>query len=411
MATGSCPASASILSTIRPVSPFAPATTTFIAISLNSAGAIMAEAPRLAHPRARLLSRAAGAEGKGRTWARSPTSLRGRFSIAAATRPSRSMSCWRAARRGARRFPSGASTGTHEAVERARRRRPLRRQGGAGRRARGQRGDFSGAERHGILGAGSHRTPRSTPSTAPRTRADWAPTRSSASASPPRGPPRSSWISPLFRYVGGVDARLLPVPMLNVLNGGAHADNAIDVQEFMVMPVAAGSVAEAIRVGAEIFHGLGKRLADAGHATNVGDEGGLRPQRSRATRRRSSCLIEERSRRPAYQARRQGHGDLALDVASTEILRRRRLHGSRGQGPHPGCRASMIAVLPGPGGAQVPDRLDRGRPRRRRLGRLGRAHATRSATTHPAGRRRPLRHQPRLASLRGINGGQRPTRS
>ena len=82
---------------------------------------------------------------------------------------------------------------------------------------------------------------------------------------------------PLFRYVGGLDARLLPVPMMNVLNGGAHADNNIDVQEFMVMPVAAGSAAEAVRVGAEIFHSLGARLSEAGHSTNVGDEGGFAP--------------------------------------------------------------------------------------------------------------------------------------
>ena len=82
---------------------------------------------------------------------------------------------------------------------------------------------------------------------------------------------------PLFRYVGGLDARLLPVPMMNVLNGGAHADNNIDVQEFMVMPVAAGSAAEAVRVGAEVFHSLGARLSEAGLSTNVGDEGGFAP--------------------------------------------------------------------------------------------------------------------------------------
>jgi enolase len=82
---------------------------------------------------------------------------------------------------------------------------------------------------------------------------------------------------PLYRYVGGVQARLLPVPMMNILNGGVHADNAIDIQEFMIMPVAAGSVADAVRVGAEVFHTLKRRLADAGHNTNVGDEGGFAP--------------------------------------------------------------------------------------------------------------------------------------
>ena len=82
---------------------------------------------------------------------------------------------------------------------------------------------------------------------------------------------------PLFRYVGGLDARLLPVPMMNVLNGGAHADNDIDLQEFMVMPVAAEGAADAVRIGAEIFHSLRARLSDAGLSTNVGDEGGFAP--------------------------------------------------------------------------------------------------------------------------------------
>ncbi|OYD80025.1 phosphopyruvate hydratase, partial [Azospirillum brasilense] len=79
---------------------------------------------------------------------------------------------------------------------------------------------------------------------------------------------------PLFRYVGGAFANLLPVPMMNIINGGAHADNPIDIQEFMVMPVGAESAAEAIRMGSEIFQALKKKLKDAGHNTNVGDEGG-----------------------------------------------------------------------------------------------------------------------------------------
>jgi len=82
---------------------------------------------------------------------------------------------------------------------------------------------------------------------------------------------------PLFRYIGGTSARRLPVPMMNIVNGGAHADNPIDIQEFMVMPVAAPSGAEAVRMGAEIFHALKKELRGAGHNTNVGDEGGFAP--------------------------------------------------------------------------------------------------------------------------------------
>ena len=82
---------------------------------------------------------------------------------------------------------------------------------------------------------------------------------------------------PLCRYVGGAYARTLPVPMMNIINGGAHADNSVDIQEFMVMPVAAASLADGVRIGAEIFHSLKKALQDAGHNTNVGDEGGFAP--------------------------------------------------------------------------------------------------------------------------------------
>lgn len=82
---------------------------------------------------------------------------------------------------------------------------------------------------------------------------------------------------PLYRYLGGVNANTLPVPMMNILNGGSHADNSIDFQEFMVMPLGAESFSEALRMGVEIFHHLKKVLADAGHSTNVGDEGGFAP--------------------------------------------------------------------------------------------------------------------------------------
>ncbi len=82
---------------------------------------------------------------------------------------------------------------------------------------------------------------------------------------------------PLYRYVGGVESNVLPVPMMNILNGGAHADNAIDFQEFMVMPVGADSFAEGLRCGAEIFHALKSALHQAGLSTAVGDEGGFAP--------------------------------------------------------------------------------------------------------------------------------------
>jgi enolase len=82
---------------------------------------------------------------------------------------------------------------------------------------------------------------------------------------------------PLYAYVGGTHARTLPVPQMNIINGGSHADNPIDIQEFMIMPVAAGSLAEAVRMGAEVFHALRGQLKDAGLNTNVGDEGGFAP--------------------------------------------------------------------------------------------------------------------------------------
>ena len=82
---------------------------------------------------------------------------------------------------------------------------------------------------------------------------------------------------PLYKYVGGVFARTLPVPMMNIINGGKHADNPIDIQEFMIMPVGAGTIADAVRIGSEVFMALKKALHDAGHSTNVGDEGGFAP--------------------------------------------------------------------------------------------------------------------------------------
>ena len=85
---------------------------------------------------------------------------------------------------------------------------------------------------------------------------------------------------PLYRYVGGTAARILPVPMMNIINGGEHADNPIDIQEFMIMPVAATSIREAVRMGSEIFHTLKKELTKAGLSTGIGDEGGFAPNLS-----------------------------------------------------------------------------------------------------------------------------------
>jgi enolase len=120
---------------------------------------------------------------------------------------------------------------------------------------------------------------------------------------------------PLYRYVGGAYARLLPVPMMNIVNGGKHADNPIDIQEFMIQPVAAGTIAEAVRIGAEIFAALKKGLHDAGHNTNVGDEGGFAPGLKSAEE--ALGFITKACEKAGYRP-----GDditFALDCASTEF--------------------------------------------------------------------------------------------
>jgi enolase len=122
---------------------------------------------------------------------------------------------------------------------------------------------------------------------------------------------------PLYRYVGGVDANLLPVPMMNILNGGVHADNGIDFQEFMVMPVGAPSFAEALRCGAEIFHALKSALHQAGLSTSVGDEGGFAPAINSA--REALDVIEKAVSAAGYKL-----GEdvlLALDCAASEFFK------------------------------------------------------------------------------------------
>ncbi|GAB4230871.1 MAG: phosphopyruvate hydratase [Methyloligellaceae bacterium] len=121
---------------------------------------------------------------------------------------------------------------------------------------------------------------------------------------------------PLYRYLGGTDAHLLPVPMMNIINGGEHADNPIDIQEFMIMPVGAETVSDAIRMGAEIFHTLRKALQDAGHNTNVGDEGGFAPNLASAGEALNFIMkaIETAGYRPGEDV------CLALDAASSEFF-------------------------------------------------------------------------------------------
>ena len=122
---------------------------------------------------------------------------------------------------------------------------------------------------------------------------------------------------PLYRYVGGAYARVLPVPMMNIVNGGQHADNPIDIQEFMIQPVAAGTIADAVRIGSEIFMALKKGLKDAGHNTNVGDEGGFAPNLKSADE--ALGFVAKACEKAGY---RPGEDVMfALDCASTEFYR------------------------------------------------------------------------------------------
>jgi len=122
---------------------------------------------------------------------------------------------------------------------------------------------------------------------------------------------------PLYRYVGGTQARVLPVPMMNIINGGAHADNPIDFQEFMIMPVGAPSLSEAVRMGSEVFHTLKKALKDAGHNTNVGDEGGFAPNLPTAEAALDFIMksIEQAGYKPGQDM------VIGLDCAATEFFK------------------------------------------------------------------------------------------
>ena len=122
---------------------------------------------------------------------------------------------------------------------------------------------------------------------------------------------------PLYRYVGGVNARTLPVPMMNIINGGAHADNPIDFQEFMILPVGAPTFAEGLRTGAEIFHTLKKALKDAGHNTNVGDEGGFAPNLPSADA--ALAFVVKASETAGYKPGEDVF--IGLDCASTEFFK------------------------------------------------------------------------------------------
>jgi len=122
---------------------------------------------------------------------------------------------------------------------------------------------------------------------------------------------------PLYRYVGGTQARILPVPMMNIINGGEHADNPIDIQEFMILPVSAPTMRDAVRVGSEVFHTLKKELSDAGFSTSIGDEGGFAPNLS--STRVALDFILKSIEKTGYKPGEDIY--LALDCASTEYFK------------------------------------------------------------------------------------------
>jgi enolase len=147
---------------------------------------------------------------------------------------------------------------------------------------------------------------------------------------------------PLFRYIGGVQARVLPTPMMNIVNGGAHADNPIDIQEFMIMPIGADTIADSVRMGAEVFHTLKKQLKEAGHATNVGDEGGFAPNLASADDAIGFILkaIEKAGYTPGEDIA------LALDCAATEYFKNGKYElAGEGKSLTPQANAEYLADL------------------------------------------------------------------
>ncbi len=190
---------------------------------------------------------------------------------------------------------------------------------------------------------------------------------------------------PLYRYLGGARANRLPVPLMNILNGGAHADNSVDLQEFMVAPIGARTLAEAVQIGAEVYGSLKSVLRARGLATGVGDEGGFAPDLE--TNQAALDIIVEAITAAGYTPGEQVA--LALDPASTEFYRDGAYHlEGEGRTLELGRDGRLLGRSRGP----LPDHLDRGRHGRGGLGRLGGAdRAPRGPGA--AGGRRPLRDQ------------------
>ena len=199
---------------------------------------------------------------------------------------------------------------------------------------------------------------------------------------------------PLYAYLGGVGATRLPVPMMNIVNGGKHAENSVDFQEFMVMPVGAPTFGEALRYGAETFHALAKLLKGKGYATSVGDEGGFAP--NLGSNEEACELIVKAIEAAGYKPGKDIA--IALDPAASSFYADGGYDLSKSKG---GRKTSdeMIALYRQVD-RHVPDRVDRGRPRRERLGRVC-APDGGAGRSHPDRRRRHFRHQPEFIA-RGI---------
>ena len=212
--------------------------------------------------------------------------------------------------------PSGASTGAHEAVE--------LRDGGPRYLGKGVEGAVASVNGELLEAIGGMEAENQIHIDRVMTELDGTPNKSRLGANAILGvslavAKAASEASglPLYRYLGGPNAHVLPVPMMNIINGGAHADNPIDFQEFMILPIGAPSLREAVRWGSEIFHTLKKRLKDAGHNTNVGDEGGFAPNLKSAQAALDFIMgsIEKAGFKPGDEVA------LGLDCAATEFYK------------------------------------------------------------------------------------------
>ena len=196
---------------------------------------------------------------------------------------------------------------------------------------------------------------------------------------------------PLYRYIGGVIAQDIPVPMANIINGGQHADNNVDIQEFMIMPVGAPNFREGLRMTAEIFHNLKAVLKAKGYNTAVGDEGGFAPN-LKSNEEALDADHRRPSKRPATNRGRTVC--IALDSAASSFYSKGKYILAAEKKPEQDRRGDG-QILRGPG-KEIPDHLHRGRPGRRRLGRLE-APDGHPGRQGPDRRRRSLRHEPEAA--------------